>query len=377
MQDLLITAGADASIKLWHLTDWLPGSSSYAYALPALPVSLDTSNYSESLTSQKASSQHAQRDNVTAAQFAQELYDNTLTAEHAKHGKSQHGKSQHGSSNLSGSKAMPELEQPQQQSINGPAFKQTTQRSTALQPDTDTGLLQPLVETSATATRAVETKSSKSEWVRCMQLNQRSQLYLATNQGRLYSADLSAGIQLDSTTWHHAFSSPSQAAIVCLCTLDQHLSPNSRKSRQSSTVPQRTQHAQHDKLILGDIRGVATVVQVTPAQRDSPIGSSKAQHDSSTGSKAQQAVHGQLMKSDSASTMCSSGSILASWTAHSGHPVLAVFAPGALPAGHIMTVSISNTAIHWWFVPALLHTDASSQSEASDAGAYRLLAWSH
>ena len=417
VQDLVITAGADASIKLWHLADWLPGASLHAYALPALPAvpavlpGLDRDAPAHTNKGNAAATQHAQHDAASQATGTVLFESSPRAAEHAQHGltepadhsaqavsmceqqaqqQAQHAQ-QH-TQQQAWQQAQQYLQQPRTDAVDRKAATASAQQkaqqdsqqlsnddgdrkaanASAQQAELhnascDANKLQPKGVSSATAVANAESRSSKSEWVRCMQLSQQATLYLATNQGRLYSTKVPSKNQSNSPGWQHIYSSPSKAAIVSICIADQRRLSEASGGRQVGTVPQQAQHAQHYKLILGDIRGTVTVVQAISAQH--------AQHDTHADNNAHQPVSADSVVSSTAhkaqhADEVKSGSTQACWSAHPGHPVLAVFAPRALPSGHVLTVSVSNTAVHWWFVPALSIGASKLQLGFSAAGSF-------
>lgn len=376
-QDLLISAGADASIKLWHLADWLPGSSSHAHALPALPAVSSSNSLVDGLKSGAGIAKHAQHEDARQAKGSEPSGSNPQQA--------QHGTSQHADAVLLNAKVL-ESQQQTTDKDRSEAAAISTEDAASAQLQSPMQQLEPNNESLARTTKVVDTMSSKSEWVRCMQLNQQSGLYVATNQGHVYSTQLAAESLAESSAWQHIYSSPSRAPVVCMHVLHLQLQKPLDMSMQANIAPQpqppeqsrqaqhaqrnhgqqaqhsqQTQHAQHDKLILGDISGVVTVVQAATAQ-----------HRESSDDKAQQAVQAEAVTLSTAQQAggFENGAVHASWTAHPGHPVLAVFGPKALPPGHVLTVSVSNTAILWWFVPALTHGNSGDEPQNSDPGTY-------
>lgn len=403
MQDLLVTAGADASIKLWHLADWLPGSSSQVLSLPPLPPPHDVGGPFKPAPMLGAAAQHANLTRNVLSTAASSSAEPSLQPPQAQHAQQQ----QHSNGDLPEDvdSNMPES-QHAQHADKGAAPAESAQQavlpqskpSPAYMPHSSDGAIasarpQPISGTvpggsmlpqadaeqlaaslvPVEAAAQLSSKSSKSEWVRCMKLQDESCLYMATNQGRLYSMDLSLRLRTDAATWRDVYNNPSQAAIICMEVLHtqrsqvqagQHQEGQAQQAQQEQAQPaqyqqaqqeqadgaqqaqqeqaqqaqqeqangaQQAQQAQHDSLILGDMSGSVTIVQ-----GPSLVQVTSQPHEAPKWSPA----------------------VSTQFKAFEGQPVLAVFAPRALAPGHVITVSVSGCAMRWWYLP----TCASSSS---------------
>ena len=426
-QDLLITAGADSSIKLWRLADWLPAhhplaaQASDAFVLPPLPVPA-------------AAVGRAVCPEATAGAGAQVMAAPLAASSSA-------------ASQAAVSSAGAE--------VQAGALESTALAATAAEGQVDSARSQPGQQDRTTpdepkAAAASKGRDSKVEWARCMKLADESTLFVGTNLGCLYSVSLpsdsvnlpsdSVSLPLDSVSlpsdsvklpsdssssnpdWHLLYSSPRKAAITSLQVVhpDAHAKPqgvNAPTAQQSTAGSGMSAEADLQNLwvVFGDIEGVVTCLRMNQAEvHSSRHQSSPTSHSSASSHDLSQLPATPLASQDDcnqspSSTLTSnqttpqsnelwqpgvqqphgvcSPSTCVSWIAHSGKPVLKIFTVPAFGPRHVFSTTVTGTALRWWFMPehaSLSPSPVSSPSSASSlagspgqvaaAGPARLLA---
>ena len=407
-QDLLITAGADSSIKVWRLADWLPADhplaaqASDAFSLPPLPVPAT------------AVAEAAAVDCAAEAEAAAGAGAHATAAPLPA--------SSSAASRAAVSSAGAEVQARQA----GALEPSTTLAATAAEGQVDSARSQPGQQDRTTpdepkAAAASKGRDSKLEWVRCLKLADESTLFVGTNLGCLYSVSLpsdsvslpsdgvsppsdSVSLPSDSSSsspeWHLLYSSPRKAAITSL----QAVHPDAQANPQGVNAP-AAQHSTAGSIsaeaglpnrwvVFGDIQGVVTCLRTKQADvrsskhQSSPTShSSASSHDQSQLQLASQDDSNQSTSSSMTGNQATpqskeelwqpggqqlhgvcSPSTCASWIAHSGKPVLKIFTVPAFGPRHVFSTTVTGTALRWWLMPepaSLSPSPVSSPSSAS------------
>ena len=286
-QDLLITAGADSSIKLWRLANWLPAhhplaaQASDAFSLPPLPVPA------------AAVAEAAAVDCAAEAEAAAGADARVMAAPLPA--------SSTAASRAAVSSAGAEVQARQA----GALELSTTLAATAAERQVDSATSQPGQQDSITPDKpkmaaASKGRDSKVEWVRCLKLADESTLFVGTNLGCLYSVSLpsdsvnlpsgSVSLPSDSETlpsdsinlpsigsssspeWHLLFSSPRKAAITSLQVVHPDAKANTRGvnapvvQRSTASISVSAKASLQDQwVVFGDIQGVVTCLKTKQA----------------------------------------------------------------------------------------------------------------
>ena len=432
-QDLLITAGADSSIKVWRLADWLPAhhplaaQASDTFSLPPLPV--PATAVAEAAAVECAAEPEA------AAGADAHVMAASLPA-----------------SSIAASPAVVSSAAADTQATQAEAGEPSTAwAATAAEGQVDSAASQPGQQDSTTpdepkVAASFKGRDSKVEWVRCLKLADESTLFVGTNLGCLYSVSLpsdsvnlpadslnlpsdslrpsgSVSLPSDSSSsspeWALLYSSPRKAAITSLQVIhpDAQAKPQSRNglAAQHSTAGSGTSAEaglQSRWVVFGDIQGVVTCLRMKQADvhssrhQSTPTSHSSASSDdqsqlpvasqedcnrspSSTLTSNQTTPRSNELRQpgDQQSHGVCSPSACVSWIAHSGKPVLKIFTVPAFGPRHVFSTSVTGTALRWWLMPepaSLLPSPVSFSSSASSlsglpgqvaaAGQARLLA---
>ncbi len=410
-QDLLITAGADSSIKLWRLADWLPAhhplaaQASDAFALPPLPFPA-TAVAKAAAVDCAAEPEAAADAHATAA---------TLPA-------SSSAASQAAVSSAAGGV----------QARQAGALQSSTLAATAAEGQVDSATSQPGKQDSTTpdepkAAAASKGHDSKVEWVRCFKLADESTLFVGTNLGCLYSVNLpsdsvnlpsdsinlpsdSVNLLSDSVSlpcdgsssspeWHLLYSSPRKAAITNLQVIHLDAQPKPQgmnaPAAQHSTADSTGMSAEADLqnlwVVFGDIQGVVTCLRTNQADVHSSRNQSSPTPDTSASSHDQSQLPASQddCNQSPSSTLTSnqttpqsnelrqpgdqqshgvcSPSTCVSWIAHSGKPVLKIFTVPAFGPRHVFSTTVTGTALRWWLMPEHVSLSPSLVSSPSSA----------
>jgi hypothetical protein len=399
-QDLLITAGADSSIKLWRLADWLPAhhplaaQASDAFSLPPLLVPATA-------VAEAADVDCAAEPEAAAGADAHDL-DPPLPA----------------SSIAASRAALISAAADIQARQAGAREPPTAIAPTAAEGQVDSATSQPGQQDSTTPDQpkvaaASKGRDSKVEWVRCIKLADESKLFVGTNLGCLYSVNLpsdsvnlpsdSVNLPSDSSSsipeWHLLYTSPRKAAITSL----QVVHPDAQAKPQGVNAP-AAQHStagsgmsakadlQNCWVVFGDIQGVVTCLRMNQADvhlsRHQSIPISVSSHDWS------QLPASQLAPQDNCNQPPSSAmtinqitpwskelrqpgdqqshgvcnhSTCVSWLAHSGKPVLKIFTVPAFGPRHVFSTSVTGSALRWWLMPEHASLSPSPDSSPSSA----------
>ena len=380
-QDLLITAGADSSIKLWRLADWMPthhplaARASDAFALPQLPTL--------GMVSATAAAA-AGKDDAMSSSDAGKAAPTAPTAAVA-------------ASPTAGLEASTEGAAAQSSSRPPSA---TVRTAGAVVSEATASSRTPATKHKLAASGSG--RDSKDEWVRCMKLADQGTLYLATNQGCLYIMQLPSDSTKSSSEWRLLYCSPRKAAITCL-----QIVPQEDKSTEEAAHATRAQGQSiggamasdadsHDHwVVFGDIKGFATCLRVRQSAVASTRQAGSPMSDNRTAMQSNQQLPS-LLAAQSKPTQTASDSVCLpraesgspqhfqlggqasdnrtdardciSWNAHRGKPVLAVFSAPGFGSGHIFTTSVTGTPLHWWLMPH--HSSTSPLSAGQVAAAY-------
>lgn len=384
-QDLLITAGADSSIKLWRLADWLPAHHplaaqvSDAFLLPPLPAPPAAVAGVVHRVGGSEATAEADANSVAVSMPASDSADGP---------------------------ASPFDGAADQQKPDAKKFKEVT--ATTATVGEHSARTEPEPEQQCTATpaklkpgKSATGRDSKGEWVRCMRLANQNTLYLATNQGCLYSIQLPSHSAQPISTWQLLYSSPSKAAVICLQIIqpeDQSLQPATAPVHQTQEAGAQTVEVDSDSechwVVLGHITGAVTCLKIRPECAintkqacDANASIPGASHShlppslSSTPRRNDDALTGSHASVSSGVPQSSAGSQAGSqqpcigchtsdcitWDAHNGKPVLAVFAVPAFGPRHVFTTSVTGTAMRWWLMPETLFSSSSFPPSSSSS----------
>lgn len=385
-QDLLITAGADSSIKLWRLADWLPAHHplaaqvSDAFLLPPLPAP----------PTAVAGVMHRVSGPEVTAETNANIADFALPA-----------------SISPGAAATPftaaaDRQKPDAKNLK--AVTATTATAEGLPANTEP---EPEQRRPATPDKLKPGKSgrdSKGEWVRCMRLANQNTLYLATNQGCLYSIKLPSDSAQPYSTWQLLYSSPCKAAVICLQIIhsgNQSLQPATAPVHHTQEAGAQTVEAESDSechwVVLGHITGTVTCLKVIPEcanntkqtcdanastpgaphshlppsltptmpHEDVALTGSHASHASDSSEGPQSLADSQADVQQPCAGCHPSNYI--TWDAHNGKPVLAVFIVPAFGPCHVFTTSVTGTAMRWWLMPETLFSSSPSFPSSSSS----------
>ena len=370
-QDLLITAGADSSIKVWRLADWLPSHhplaarASDAFALPGIPA--PPAGHATAVARTAAKPATAAR----CTSFAAAATDSAALVNPG---------AENSSIDAEG------------RTLAAPI---TTAAAGQVAATADGGL-QPTSTPPAevpTDPPASSARDSKGEWVRCMKLADQTTLYLGTNQGCLYTTHLPTDIAHPSSQWQLLYSSPRSAAIISMQIA--HLGrPRSSPSlapaqrRRAQPAHESESHSECHSLVFGDIRGVVTCLKVSPLPTDAkgysmeptpglqasvpasahvppptPNAAQREPPQAATDSASSQTRPGrdplhQAHKSEQQARTLPGCSEHLSWDAQDGKPILAVFTSSGLGPCHVFATSVTGRPMRWWLMPE--HTSSSA-----------------
>lgn len=386
-QDLLITAGADSSIKLWRLADWLPAhhplaaQASDAFTLPPPPTP-----------------------GIAPATAAEAVVGPAATADPDLSGIAP---SIAAGSPLTSTPAVKGVPASAAADAAGRSVEDTEAASTTAATagekanSSETEPRQPAqhAKHKPKPAAAARGRDSKDEWVRCLKLADQRTLYLATNLGCLYRMKLPSNTTQPSPDWQLLYSSPRKAAIISMQIVYRDKQSAGQASHARSDQTQSLGGALGEEsdlgsdchwVVFGDIKGVITSFKVEHSSRHSctprpgvpaPLaGDVPPLPEPVTKDESSQAALEPNDNRNSAPT-CSQGarqqsqapSACVSWDANQGKPVLAVFTAPAFGPRHVFTTSINGTPLRWWLMPQHASSSDSPGAVAAACGA-RLLA---